>query len=273
MTIRKQCRKWGLWSCLAVFFFITLAIPFLEAGVFKIERGEFYAHSRLGDLELYHREDGFVVAKNGEFHPIQNCFVDDELRNVSDEKLNKFLGRGEPRILRLAPITQLTAREFVCIDPKDLIEITGTEKEKVLADLFGRGYIAVNQTDDGEYTLRAHIRAPGGGPIAGIVAYWVTKSLCYGTAAAGATAIVVSTGGLAGAATGAVAGGAAAAIGGGAGAAVAGGAIAGGGLATEAALMTTSVVTNAGGFAAAAAAVEGASTGVGLLFGSCPFLP
>jgi hypothetical protein len=114
------------------------------------------------------------------------------------------------------------------------------------------------------------------GPVAGAVAYWATKTLCYGTAAAATSAIIVGTGGLAGAAsTGFAAatvasGGATAAVG------VAGATIAGAGLASEAAVATVAVAQATGGLTAIGstiAAVETASTTMGTIFTLIPWLP
>ena len=72
------------------------------------------------------------------------------------------------------------------------------------------GYFVVNQTNDGTFTLKAHHRLTGGGPIFGGFMYWLTKSLCYGSLAAVAGTAVVGTGGaiVAAVAGSAVAGGA-----------------------------------------------------------------
>jgi hypothetical protein len=141
---------------------------------------------------------------------------------------------------------------------------------------------------DGEYRLQAMVPVKGGGPISGLIAYWATKSLCYGAAATTAATAVVATGGTAVAfATGAaatVAGGAIAATAGtavtvaGVTAAEAAGVIAGGlavttGMVEGAALATTAVAASAGGIAAAVAAVESASLAAGAFFAAIPFLP
>ena len=104
------------------------------------------------------------------------------------------------------------------------------------------GYISVSQTEDGEYVLRAQSRLLGGGPVLSFIFGWGVRAACYGTAAAGATVVVIGTGVVAGAATGA---------------AVVGGAIAGAGLAAEAGLATVTVVAGTGGETGAIAFVEG----------------
>lgn len=142
--------------------------------------------------------------------------------------------------------------------------------------------------NNGEHRLQAMVPGIGGGPISGLIAYWATKSLCYGAAAAATTTAVVATGGTAVAlATGAAATVAAGTIAAGAGTAVvvagvtateaaavvAGGLAATAGMVEGAALATTAVVTSAGGVAAAVAAVESASFAAGAFFAAIPFLP
>ncbi len=84
--------------------------------------------------------------------------------------------------------------------------------------------------EDGEYSLKAKGRMVGGGPILGTIAYWVTKSICYGTAVGAIGATVIGTGGAIG---GAVGGGAF----------LAGTAVTGTAVATTA---TTAIATTAG---------------------------
>lgn len=135
-------------------------------------------------------------------------------------------------------------------------DLRGIDNE-TLIDFLKFGYLSIKKIGD-EYGIDYKARMLGGGPISGAIAYWATKTLCYGTAVAGAV-----SGGLAAGAT----------LGASAGATVVGGAIAGAGLATEAAMVTTGVVTSAGGIAGAVAAVETASIGACALFTAIPFLP
>lgn len=149
-------------------------------------------------------------------------------------------------------------------------ELRGISEEQ-LGKLLENGHIAVNQMSDGQYSLHAYRHLNGGGPIFGAIGYWLTKSLCYGTAAAAAGTIVVATGGTVGAVTGGLV--AASTAGLGAGATITAGAIAGAGVAQGAAVATAGVVAGAGGIAGAIAAVEVTSMTVGTALTLCPFLP
>ncbi|GEM_PF-2032979 len=140
-----------------------------------------------------------------------------------------------------------------------------------LKDFLVTGYISVNQMDNGEFSLQVKNLIKGGGFIAGSIAYWGTKALCYGAALAGAGSVVAGTGGAAGVA---LAGGTAVATGGvGAGTAFVGAVIAKLGLGTKAAMLTTSVITSTGSVAGAVAAVETASAAAGVFFTGLWFLP
>lgn len=61
------------------------------------------------------------------------------------------------------------------------------------------GYVTGKKLSNGEYTIKAHVRGLGGGPICGAIAYWITKSAMYGTAgvvgATAVTGVVAASGG------------------------------------------------------------------------------
>jgi hypothetical protein len=140
-----------------------------------------------------------------------------------------------------------------------------------LKKFLANGYIQVNKMSDNEFTLKAKGRLFGGGPIAGAIAYWVTKSICYGGAVAAVGGVTVATGGVAGAAIGGAA--ATLTLGASAGATIAAGAIAGAGGVATATMATAATVGAAGSIAGAIAAVETASAATGLFFTCIPFLP
>lgn len=156
-------------------------------------------------------------------------------------------------------------------------------KKEQMKKFLMSGRIMVNQATDGGYTLKSAVNLKGGGPVSGAIAYWVTKSLCWGgvgiAASAAATGIVAATIATAGAGTGAiVAGGCAYGVGvtaaGTASAAAGAAALTAAGV--SAATATTAVAataTGAGSAAAVIASIETASVGVSFAFTVCPFLP
>lgn len=142
---------------------------------------------------------------------------------------------------------------------------------KKLKAFLKHGYIEVKRLSDNNYKLYSKVRGNGGGPIAGMIAYWTTKAVCYGTAVAATGTAVVATGGAAGAVSGAVA--AAATSGATTGAGIVAGAVAGAGLTNQAAALTVAAVAVAAPAGGIVATVEAAATGMGAIFTAIPFLP
>jgi hypothetical protein len=180
--------------------------------------------------------------------------------------------------------------EAVSVDP-----LLRTLSVKQLQKFSKNGKIKIKQANTGEYSLSAQGNIKGGGPISGAIAYWVTKSVCWGgvaTAATAATAGVVAagvaTGGAAiGASAGAIASATGAAtaatsiavggLGGGAASAVGATIVAGGisatAAGTAAATTATAAAATALGAAGLVAGIESASLSACAAFTLIPFLP
>lgn len=146
-------------------------------------------------------------------------------------------------------------------------------KTEKLKDIQKDMYFRLSQMNDGELTLKANSRLRGGGPLFGLGAYWITKTVAYGTALVGAGAVAIPAVPVAGAAVSTLV--SAATLGASPAVALTGAAIGGSGLvATEtAATATVIMVTAPGGIAGAIACVEGAASAVGAFFAAIPFLP
>lgn len=141
--------------------FFSFTILSMNAPANPTQITDFFAPHNLGNIALFHDENGFRVCQDGTEHAVKKCWMDPLLRSITPDKLEKFFAND-------------------C-------------------------YIAVNKMSDNEFTLHAKSRLRGGGPVAGRVAYWVTKLFYYGTAAAlggsltrragiPGTALLVSTG-------------------------------------------------------------------------------
>ncbi len=122
----------------------------------EFAKNEVFIPERLGNLKLYKDYYGFHIRKDGETYDIPNCFCDSLLQRMSNEQLVNFLGRNKPQIIILTP------EEFAQVNKDVFVEITEDEMVNLLSQLFGSGYISINQMDDGEYILRAKIRLLGG---------------------------------------------------------------------------------------------------------------
>lgn len=159
---------------------------------------------------------------------------------------------------------------------KDLRGISG----KALSSLFKRnGALQVSRVGN-DFRIDSRERLKGGGPISGAIAYWLTKTVCYGGMVAGMTAGTTAAVALAGPVAAPVAAGlhvasvmAPAAVAGTTVGAV-GAAIGTSAVLTEAAVVAGSqLVVATGSVGGAIAAVESASTVVGGFFTALPFLP
>lgn len=244
----------------------------------QLGKSDVFIPSKLGNVKLFHNQDGFYVEKDGDICSVQNCFVDKAIRNISTKQLMLFLGKTKIVELHGQKIVfeKISKKQFNKLCEKtesyEKIDLDKPEKEVLYSQLnSSSAYIVVNQLADGEYILASKHRLLGGGPISGIIGYWLTKTVCYGTATAAAASIVVATGGAAGAAAGAAAAGITA--GASTGAAVVGGAIAGAGFAAEAAVVTGTAVGAVGTVSGVIVAVESTSTAVGVFLTALPFLP
>ncbi len=180
---------------------------------------------------------------------------------------------------------------------KVLMDKTAREiTKKNLKPFLKSGFLVLNQTGDGKFTLKAHHRLPGGGPVLGTIMYWLTKSACYAVALTGVTTIAVTTGGTTVLlATGAASGGAGLAVAGtiatktaiattagvitggstvagavGGTAAVTAAGLANAGVGAVAAKATVATVASVGSIGGTVAAVEAASVAVGTFFGMLP---
>ncbi|MFA6263076.1 MAG: hypothetical protein WCW33_04620 [Candidatus Babeliales bacterium] len=159
--------------------------------VIEFAENELFVPARLGPLSLYKDGDGFHVINGSTIYDVQSCFCDRTLRTISNEQLVNFLGRNKPQLILLSP------EEFSQLSLHDTVELTNAEQEKLLNQLFHRGYISINQMSDGEYTLHAETGLAGGGWF-GKIAKWGLYGAVGCVAVVGAGAAVAGlAGGLA----------------------------------------------------------------------------
>lgn len=76
---------------------ITLGITitcfgFAQAG--KISQQSVFVSHRLGNIAVYHDNNGFSVKNSSESYPVQRCFMDKELRGITKNRLKKVLVSG-----------------------------------------------------------------------------------------------------------------------------------------------------------------------------------
>lgn len=168
----------------------------------EIDRSNLFVPSSLGSLKVLHDENGFSILKDGEVTHVHNGFIDKEIRNITSEQLNGFLGNvrtvmigGEPvvltRIMNPSKIMRLKS-----IPERSRTEFSDEESDDIRSQLNGiSNYLSVKQTDDGEYIIHAKQRLTGGGPLSAVVGYWTVK--IGGYAAAAVAAIIMGPGNIA----------------------------------------------------------------------------
>ena len=69
---------------------VGLAVSSLAIGM-EIKRPSLMAASKLGNIRLFHKDNGFVVERDGEKKNIQSCWVSPIIRGTSPDRLRKFL--------------------------------------------------------------------------------------------------------------------------------------------------------------------------------------
>lgn len=154
----------------------------------QISRPDFFIPFKLGDIELYHDECGFHVVKDNVKHDVQNAFLDPELRNISSERLDYFLGittrvqlRGKTYIL-----TRISDRECrnLIRQSESVSELTDDEFYDLQAQLTPGSYLSVSQLSDGEYKIQLKPRILGGGLWGATMGCWIGKfvasAICHG---------------------------------------------------------------------------------------------
>lgn len=184
---------------------LVTALLFSSLKPVKIDKDNLFVPDALGKIKVLHDGTGFSIQKNGKIHRVKNCFVDKEIRNLSSKELMQFLGNLKiveinGQKVEFEKITKKQFKKMATAETAQKIELDKIEAEqlfKVLSHSHS-GYIYVNQMSDGEYSLKAHIRVLGGGPITALISYWGVKAVSYG----GIMAVNIATTGPAGIAIG-----------------------------------------------------------------------
>lgn len=145
----------------------------------EIKGQNLFTPTKLGSVKLFHNEKGFYVERDGEKKKIQNCFIDKELRNLTDYQLNILLGNikkvkigGQIAILERIP-------EEVALNTVESNNGEALPQElndKVAEQLKGApSYIQITEMSNGDYSLRLNHRLLGGGVWGGICGAWAGK--------------------------------------------------------------------------------------------------
>ncbi len=221
----------------------------------RVPEHSVFVPKKLGGIDLYHDDAGFHIVKDDKVLPIQKCFIDSPIRNMTKKQLHNY-----QRYSYFA-LNQMKEGEYT-LKAKHRLQgagpILGTFMYWLTKTLCYTTAIAGTGV----------IVGATGGSAAGLV--MATNGLVAGSGIAIGGAIVSTTATTAIVTTAGVVTGTAAVGVGIAGTSAVAGAMVGGVAAGKAALVTAGVVTSAGGIGATIAGVEAVSVGVGTFFGMLP---
>lgn len=140
---------------------ISIFISSLSAYTLQIPSCAVRYPSNLGSLQVIHDDhNGWSIIDNEEREiAVENCDVDQNIRFIENEDLEKVLGYVQ--------------YELSCIDlsTQEVIEKWSVQTN---------GYLHVTTDSDGAYNIRMAMRGPGGGPIAGLLIGGLIKCVGYG---------------------------------------------------------------------------------------------
>jgi len=154
----------------------------------QVPRENLFASSSLGSVQLYHDDaSGFTACINGKMRKVQNCFVDEVVRNINSEELGYFLGNIKDVEIdgKVQTFYKIAKEDFdhVVRDAEKVIvdKITPEELTGLASQLSGcSNYLEIVELSnkaslDGEIAIHAKIGLQGGGIIGTIIGCTVGK--------------------------------------------------------------------------------------------------
>lgn len=139
---------------------------------------EIFIPSRLEGIQLLYDGTHYLVVKNNELSLIDPNNVESILKNMTLDELSVFLGRGNKECF---PLPQVVVKEFN-LDQEAYRELDAQEAEEILAEILPmmtQNYIVINQSLEGEYSLKTSCRLCGGGVATGVATYWMLRGAVY----------------------------------------------------------------------------------------------
>jgi len=67
----------------------------VDAKTIEIQESSILSPSFLGEVKVFHDEDGFSVEQNGETFFVEKCWTDSSLQDISSEDLEEYLTSGK----------------------------------------------------------------------------------------------------------------------------------------------------------------------------------
>jgi hypothetical protein len=145
----------------------------------ELSGNEVFVPEKLGSIKVLHNDKGFKIMENKEIHDVQNCFVDKEIRNLSNEQLAYFLGTLKDVEVdgQLHKLIKVPAETIIDNNNEVILnELNNKEAAKLAALLATTAYLSVGKMSNGEYSIQAKTRLPGGGPGGATAGFWVVRA-------------------------------------------------------------------------------------------------
>lgn len=140
-------------------------------------------------IQVFHDDNGnFSVMKDGVTHQVQSWDVEKEVRNLSNEQLNYFLGNIQDIEIngQIQSLVKISEEEFDKLElnpePIAIQEISNEELSKITSQLSPGGYLVINERSDGSYSIQARYRLLGGGPTGAYVGAFMGKFIVHAVA-------------------------------------------------------------------------------------------
>jgi len=164
---------------------LLIVLLFLVTGLngWEIEKPYLRTSKELDGLELFHENGRFIVLDGKNTVMVQSCFVDKELRGLSDVSLSFLLGvnriievDGKSFLVRRLSLEHLLSRD---INKESIVIINEQETKEIEKALAPSGCIEVKKTDEGQYLVKFHGFLNGGGGGGAVLGAWIGKIAVY----------------------------------------------------------------------------------------------
>jgi len=134
----------------------------------ELSESEAFIPKKLGAIRVFHDDGGFKIMKDGQIQEVQNCFVDKEIRNFSNEELGYFLGTIKDVEIdgHVQTLVESSAEDLRSLFQDGYTvtreKLNNEETLKIAALLAESAYVSISEMSGGEYCVHAKTRLPAG---------------------------------------------------------------------------------------------------------------
>lgn len=123
---------------------------------------------------LFRYNNEFYLSFEGKIVIIDSCYLDEQLRDMTDAQLLSFLGRNRKKVYHIS------TRDLETIKSNGSIHLTGQDAQDVLALTQTPAYLCVSELSDGHFMLSIRSRMLGGLAPLAFVAGVLVRGIAYG---------------------------------------------------------------------------------------------